>query len=108
VLIDYTLDDKRYIITSGDFDKVKEFCENDCMGIKFLMNARFLKKLVKILLKAGFKPPYTNDSFKSLDFKDFLEQNGMMRSMKRKFGIDDVELVTKIVIKSTYNFLHKE
>ena len=99
--------DKKYIITKGDFEKVEEYCENECMGIKFLMNANFLRQLVKVLFDANFSPPFNNDDFNSKEYKDLLEQNGLVSSMQKQFGTEDVQLVSKIVIKSTYNFLHK-
>ena len=107
VLIDYSLTDKQYIISQGDFEKVEEYCENECMGIKFLMNAAFLKKLVRSLLFANFQPPFTTEDFKSEKFRKFLKDNGIIELMQNQFGTDDVELIAKIVIKSTYNFLHK-
>ncbi|WP_455391490.1 hypothetical protein [[Eubacterium] cellulosolvens] len=107
ILIDYISMDKKYIITTGDFEKVEEYCENECMGIKFLMNANFLRQLVKAFFSVDFSPPFTNDDFKSEKFKEYLKQNGLVDSMVKQFGTDDIELVSKIVIKSTYNFLHK-
>jgi len=107
ILIDYFSVDKEYKIYSKDFEKVEEYCENECMGIKFLMNANFLRELVKALYAVGFSPPFTNDDFKSKKLREFLKQNGIIGSMEKQFGTDNIELVSKIVIKSTYNFLHK-
>lgn len=107
ILIDYSSMDKKYTITKGDFEKVEEYCENECMGIKFLMNANFLRQLVKAFFTANFSPPFTNNDFESEKFKNYLKQNGLVDSMIKQFGTDDIELVSKIVIKSTYNFLHK-
>ena len=107
ILIDYFSMDNKYIITKGDFEKVEEYCENECMGIKFLMNANFLRQLVKALFSAKFSPPFTNNDFESQKYKNYLKQNGLVNSMVKQFGTDDIKLVSKIVIKSTYNFLHK-
>ena len=107
ILIDYSSMDRKYKITTGDFKKVEEYCENECMGIKFLMNANFLRQLVKAFFAANFSPPFTNNDFKSEKFKNYLKQNGLIDSMVKQFGTDDIELVSKIVIKSTYNFLYK-
>ena len=106
-LIDYSSLGKKYLISGQDFKRVEEYCENECMGIKFLMNANFLRELVSSLFAAGFKPPFSNDDFESRKFSSHLKQNGIMESMEKKFGTDNVELVSKIVVKSTYNFLHK-
>jgi hypothetical protein len=106
-LIEYLSMDKQYIITNGDFKKVEEYCENECMGIKFLMNANFLRELVKALFSAEFNPPFTNKDFISEKFKRYLKEYGFIDRMNTQYGTDDVELVSKIVIKSTYNFLHK-
>ena len=106
-LIDYSLADKQYIISKGDFEKVEEYCENECMGIKFLTNANFLRELVKILDELGVEPPFSIDNFKSKEFRKALKENGMLEKMEKQFGTKDIELVAKIVIKSTYNFLHK-
>ncbi len=106
-LIDYSLTDKQYTISKGDFEKVEEYCENECMGIKFLSNANFLRELVKGLFTLGVSPPFTLDDFKTDKFKEYLKENGMIENMEKQFGTDDIELVSKIVIKSTYNFLHK-
>jgi len=107
ILVNYESMDKQYIITNGDFEKVEEYCENECMGIKFLMNANFLRQLVKALFNADFKPPFTNDDFKSKIFCKILNENGLIDIMHKQYGTDNIELVSKIVIKSTYNFLHK-
>jgi hypothetical protein len=106
-LIKYISMGKKYPISNNDFQKVEEYCENECMGIKFLMNANFLLELVKSLFSAGFTPPFVNDDFESEKFKDFINESGLIDSMEKQFGTTNVELVSKIVIKSTYNFLHK-
>lgn len=106
-LIVYSSLGKEYIISERDFEKVEEYCENECMGIKFLINANFLRQLVKSLFRGGFRPPFTNEDFSSDEYRDHLIKEGMIDTMEKMFGADDVELVSKIVIKSTYNFLHK-
>jgi hypothetical protein len=106
-LIDYSLDEKKYIISQGDFEKVEEYCENECMGIKFLTNANFLRELVKVFNDLGIEPPFSIDDFKTPEFQKALKSNGMLDRMEKQFGTKDIELVAKIVIKSTYNFLHK-
>ncbi|MCK5561541.1 MAG: hypothetical protein KAJ51_13140 [Thermoplasmata archaeon] len=108
IIIDYILDGERCKISYLDFEKVNDYCENECMGIKFLMNANFLKKLVKSLLFADFSPPFTLGDFKSEKFRKFLIDNGMLESMRKQYGTDDIELVTKLIIKSTYDFLKAE
>jgi hypothetical protein len=106
-LIDYSLADKKYIISQGDFEKVEEYCENECMGIKFLTNANFLRELVKVLNELGVEPPFSIDDFKSKEFIKLSKEKGLTEKMEKQFGTKDIELVAKIVIKSTYNFLHK-
>ena len=44
-LINYAEGDKEYTLYSIDFEKVKQYCENECMGIKFLINANFFYSL---------------------------------------------------------------
>lgn len=106
-LIVYSSMGKEYVISERDFEKVEEYCENECMGIKFLINANFLRQLVKALFSGGFEPPFTNDDFSSENYQDHLKEEGIIDTMEKMFGAGDVELVAKIVIKSTYNFLHK-
>lgn len=108
IIIDYILDGKRYKISYLDFEKVNDYCENECMGIKFLMNANFLKKLVKSILFADFSLPFTLEDFKSEKYRKFLNDNGMLESMRKLYGTDDVELVTKLIIISTHEFLESE
>jgi len=107
ILIKYSSLGKNYIISQGDFEKVEKYCENECMGIKFLMNANFLRDLVRVLIDLGCEPPFTNNDFTSKEYKKSLKERELLNSMEKKFGTDDIELVSKIVIKSTYNFIHK-
>ncbi len=106
-LIQYNSGNSDYVLTQSDFKKVEEYCENECMGIKFLINANFLREIVNAIQSTGEKPPFTNEIFNSEELKEILAENDMLDSMVQKFGTDDVSLVSKIVIKSTYNFLHK-
>ncbi len=106
ILIEYDLNGEKYIITELDFDKVNTFCEDDCMGIKFRMNSSFLNKIVKVLLFSNYQPPFTSEDFKTERYKKILEDNGILKSMRNQYGTDDVELVTRLIIKSTYEFLN--
>jgi hypothetical protein len=107
-VIEYDLDGKKYIITENDFDRVNAYCEDDCMGIKFRMNARFLKKIVKVLIFSDYQPPFSNDVFATERYRKLLKENGILKSMQHQYGTDDVELVTRLIIKSTYEFLNEK
>ena len=108
VVIEYDLDGKKYLITENDFDRVNAYCEDDCMGIKFRMNARFLKKIVKVLIFSDYQPPFRNEDFATERFKKLLEDNGILKSMQHQYGTNDVKLVTRLIIKSTYEFLNEK
>jgi hypothetical protein len=108
VLIEYDLDGVKYLITEYDFDRVNAYCEDDCMGIKFRMNARFLKKIVKVLIFSDYQPPFRNKDFNTDHYRKLLEDNGILNLMQNQYGTDDVKLVTRLIIKSTYEFLNEK
>ena len=107
LLVDYSEREKNYQIFSDDFEKIEEYCQNECMGVKFLINANFLRELVKNLQVLNFLPPFTVDDFISEKSKESLKKNGVYKLMEKNFGTDDLKLVASLVIKQTYNFLHK-
>jgi len=107
LLIKYREGERVYNIFSDDFEKVRHYCLNECMGIQFLNSAEFLLKLVNILKETGAKPPFDYSDFVSEKIKKILKEKGYYKEMEKKFGTPDLDLVVTIIIKQTYNFLHK-
>ena len=107
LLIDYSEEGKDYKIFMTDFEKVKYYCLNECMGIQFLTSAEMLKKLTENLLSLNYVPPFKLEDFLSKKSISSLKKKGVFEEMKKNFGTADLKLIVPLVIKQTYNFLHK-
>ena len=107
LLINYREGERAYFIYNKDFERIEQYCENECMGIRFLMNANFLRELVRNLLSLNFAPPFGIEEFISEKSTQSLEEKGIIEKMRQSFGTDDLKLVALLVIKQTYNFLNK-
>lgn len=106
-IIVYTEDNTSYNLNYDDFRKVQEYCENECMGFKFLMSADILRKLVDNLMKRSIEPPYGISKLTNIEFYNDKEGKSLLKYIKDKLGTDDLKLVARIVIKQTFKFLYK-
>lgn len=107
LLVDYFENGKEYKIYKEDFKKIKHYCLNECMGIQFVISAELLMDLVKNLSVLNFDLPFSSADFLSEKSISLLKEKGGEESMKKNFGTNDLKKVLGLIIKQTYNFLHK-
>ncbi|MBN2406720.1 MAG: hypothetical protein JXJ19_03385 [Elusimicrobia bacterium] len=107
VKVKYTEDGVDYSLTEKDFIKVEEYCENECMGYRFLLNAEILRKMIRNLAGQGAPAPYTLDDLADSTKYETGPGEELIKEIKSKLGTGDLRLVAKIVIKQTYKFLYK-
>jgi len=108
LLIKFKDRDKEFNFFEEDFDRIKYYCLNECMGIQFMVSAEFIISLVKNLKSLGIKPPFEENHFLSKESIDFLEKSGELKKMENNFGTKDLKVVLPLAIKQSYNFLHKK
>jgi len=106
-LIRWEEDGNVYVFTFDDFGRVESYCENECLGIQFLISANILRMIVKHARKLGAPPPLSLKDLSSSKVKKNLLETGDMAKIKNDFGTTDLKSVAKITIKQTYNFIHK-
>jgi len=107
LLINFEDNGKSYSFSDVDFQRVEEYCENECLGIQFLISANILKKLVKYAQESGKIPPYSLADLSSDEIKENISNNGEMTSIEKNFGTTDLGRIAKIVAKQTYGFIRK-
>lgn len=107
ILIKYNDGSREFIFFEDDFERIKYYCLNECMGIQFMVSSEFVIKMVKNLSLAGMNPPFKEEDFLSDKSIRILEETGGIENIKKDFGTDDLSSVLKIAIKQSYNFLHK-
>ncbi|MBN2010058.1 hypothetical protein JW960_12005 [candidate division KSB1 bacterium] len=108
VLIEFEDRGECYRFSYRDFNQVEAYCENECMGIQFLINANLLRKLVNFLLKLDDTPPYSLDDLSSEAVKNMLISSNEIELIENNFGTSDLRKVARIAAKQTYNFIRKQ
>lgn len=107
LVIDYKDGEKNYQIFSDDFERIRYYCLNECMGIQFTISAEFLKKMVENLMVFKIEMPFSEKEFLSDINVEALKKDGAWEQMQKDFGTEDLKMVVRLVVKQTYNFLHK-
>jgi hypothetical protein len=107
LLIEFEDNGKSYTFSYNDFQRVEEYCENECLGIQFLISANILRNLVNKLIELGESPPFTLEDLSSDVVKDLIVERNEMNSIEQNFGSTDLSKISRIVAKQTYNFIHK-
>ena len=103
----YSENDNTYNLSLEDMDKVDKYCENECLGIQFLISAGILRRVIKVMTDLGKTKPYRVENMTAEDVLEELEKAGIRKSIEHDFGIDDYQIVFPLIIKQTYNFLYK-
>ncbi len=98
---------REYTFSDQDFQRVETYCENECMGIQFLINANLLRQLVAYANELGIRPPYSISDLSSPAIQRKLEENHEMENMLNNFGTTDLFRVVRIAAKQTYSFIRK-
>jgi len=107
IIVTYKDRDNSYDLTLEDMDRVDHYCENECLGIQFLISANTLRELVAVASQVGLSPPFTVGDLVSAPVRAAVESGDLSTKVDARFGVDDYALVVPLVIKQTYNFLFK-
>lgn len=107
IIIDFKEGGKEFKFLDSDFKRITYFCLNECMGIQFIISAEALKKMTENLKLLGFKPPFTNADFLSPASRKEFDKKENRKLMEKNFGTGDIEIILPLIVKQTYNFLHK-
>ena len=99
--------DRVYELTPEDMENVNKYCENECLGIQFLISANTLRQIVRIMEEMERDKPYTVRGMLDTEVVTEIERQGVKKQIVSYFGVDDFQIIFPMIIKQTYNFLFK-